>query len=115
VFGTLSARKGATLAAQLKVSHNDVTLAEGAFQTTLIGLRVAYAFTPRIYLQSLIQYNSQAASWSGNIRFGWLNTAGTGLFVVYNDARQSEDLLGPLSPQSRAFIVKFTRQFNVIH
>lgn len=115
MFGTLSARSGTTLAAQLKVTHNDVKLAEGAFQTTLVGLRVAYAFTPRIYLQSLIQYNSRAASWSGNIRFGWLNTAGTGLFLVYNDVQQSEDLLGPLTPQNRAFIVKFTRQFNVIN
>lgn len=115
VFGTLSARKGATVAAQLKVTRNDVKLAEGAFQTTLIGLRVAYAFTPRIYLQSLIQYNSQAENWSGNIRFGWLNTAGTGLFVVYNDVQQSEDVFGPLAAQTRAFIVKFTRQFNLLN
>jgi hypothetical protein len=115
VFGTLSARRGTTLAAQLKVTRNDVKLAEGAFRTTLIGLRVAYSFTPRIYLQSLIQYNSQDADWSGNIRFGWLNTAGTGLFVVYNEVQQSEDLLGPLSPQTRAVIVKFTRQLNLIH
>lgn len=115
VFGTLNFRKGASLAAQLKVTYNDVKLAEGAFQTTLVGLRVAYAFTPRIYLQSLMQYNSRAASWSGNMRFGWLNTAGTGLFVVYNDVQQSEDLLGPLRPQSRAFIVKFTRQLNLLN
>jgi hypothetical protein len=68
-----------------------------------------------MYLQSLIQYNSQAANWSGNIRFGWLNTAGTGLFVVYNDVQQSDDVLGPLTAQNRALIVKFTRQFNLIN
>lgn len=115
VFGTLNARKGATVAAQLKVTRNDVKLAEGAFQTTLIGLRLAYSFTPRMYLQSLIQYNSQTANWSGNIRFGWLNTAGTGLFVVYNDVQQSNEVWGPLSAQNRAVIVKFTRQFNLIN
>jgi hypothetical protein len=37
------------------------------------------------------------------------------LFVVYNEVQQSEDLLGPLSPQTRAVIVKFTRQLNLIH
>ncbi|HXV86122.1 MAG TPA: hypothetical protein VD793_05470, partial [Gemmatimonadales bacterium] len=112
-FGTLTYRTGATLATSLRLTYSDVELAEGDFQVTLLAFRAAYSFTPRVYLQSLIQYNKQAATWSGNVRFGWLGTAGTGLFVVYNDVQQAPALDGPLTPVGRALIVKFTRQFQL--
>jgi hypothetical protein len=60
--------------------------------------------------QSLIQYNDRAHNWSGNFRFGWLNTAGTGLFIVYNHTQALEGL-GPLS---RSFIVKYNRQIDIL-
>ncbi len=62
--------------------------------------------------ESLIQYTNQDDDLSGNIRFGWLDTAGTGLFLVYNEVRQT---VSPTGPQDRAFIVKFTRQLNLLH
>ncbi len=109
--GSINGRSGATLAASLRLGYDDVDLAEGSFATALVGLRVAYSFTPRIFLQSLIQYNDRDDDVSGNIRFGWLDTAGTGLFFVYNEVRQT---ISPTGPQDRAFIVKFTRQLNLL-
>ncbi len=114
IGATLNARSGAALAASLRVSYNDVELAEGAFETTLIAFRLAYNFTPRMYLQSLLQYNSQTGTWSGNVRYGWLNTAGTGLFVVYNESRGADHWHSLGGPLTRAFIVKFTRQFSLV-
>lgn len=111
---TLTVRSGAAFASSLRVSHNNVDLAEGSFETTLIAMRLAYNFTPRMYLQSLVQYNSQAGSWSGNIRYGWLNTAGTGLFIVYNESRAALRWFEVQDPLGRAVIVKFTRQFNLM-
>jgi hypothetical protein len=73
---------------------------------------VSYNFTPLIYLQALVQYNDRADVWSSNIRFSWLNTAGTGLFIVYNDTEGLGDLL--IGPQNRAFIVKYTHQFDIL-
>ena len=113
-FGTLTYRTAATLATSARLTYSDVELAEGEFKVTLLALRVAYSFTPRVYLQSLIQYNKQAATWSGNVRFGWLGTAGTGLFIVYNDVQQAPDLTGPLTALGRVVIVKFTRQFQFV-
>ena len=113
-FGTLTYRTGATLATSVRFSYSDVELAEGDFKVTLLAFRAAYSFGPRLYLQSLVQYNKQAATWSGNVRLGWLGTAGTGLFVVYNDVQQAPGLGGPLTPVGRALIVKFTRQFQLI-
>jgi hypothetical protein len=109
--GSINGRSGATLAASIRLGYDDVDLAEGSFETALAGLRVAYSFTPRIFLESLIQYTNQDDDLSGNIRFGWLDTAGTGLFLVYNEVRQT---VSPTGPQDRAFIVKFTRQLNLL-
>ncbi len=111
---TVSGQFTNALASSLRVQYHDVDLDGGRFQTALAALRVAYSFTPRVYLQSLIQYNDRSRNLSSNIRFGWLTTAGTGLFVVYNDLEH----VGSLSrtgidggPLERALIVKFTRQF----
>jgi hypothetical protein len=111
INGTVTLRSGASLSTALRLDHNDVTLAEGDLATTLAGVNFGYFFTPRIYLQSLVQYSTQLDNWSANVRFGWLNTAGTGLFIVYNDVRGIQDLSGP---QGRSLIIKFSRQFNVL-
>jgi hypothetical protein len=110
VHGTVTARPGSSLLVSLRTDYNDVRLAEGSFTATLVAARVAYFFTPRIYLQSLLQYSEQLDTWSSNLRFGWLGTAGTGLFVVFNDARGIDGLDGPLN---RSVIIKYSRQFDM--
>ena len=103
-------RGGTRASATVRVSHNDVTLPEGYFTTTLAGVNLGWFFTPRVYVQSLVQYSDQIDTWSANVRFGWLNTAGTGLFLVYNEGQGIEDPTGPLG---RSLYLKFTRQVNV--
>ncbi len=105
-----TARSGSTATASLQVGYNDVRLEEGDFTATVIAGRVGYFFTPRIALQSLVQYSDQLDLWSANVRLGWLGTAGTGLFVVFNDARGVGNLDGPLN---RSFVVKYSRQFTL--
>lgn len=111
----LNYRQGSTITGSLSVGYNDIDLPEGDFTTTLLQGRLSYAFTPSIFAQSLIQYNEQTQLWSGNVRFGWLNTAGTGLFLVYNEIQETgtgiRDVLGP---RERAFFVKFTHQFDLL-
>lgn len=113
---TLNLRIGDTFTAGLRVSYYDVDLREGSFHTSLLGLRASYSFTPRVYLQSLLQYNQQTRNFSGNVRFGWLSTAGTGLFIVYNDIEHHGSLattqLEP-GPLERGLVVKFTRQLEL--
>ncbi len=110
---SLNLRYGVKLITSITWSYNDVELEEGAFVTNLAQLRVSYSFTPSVNVQSLIQYNDQRDVWSTNLRFSWLNTAGTGLFVVYNDTEGLGDIL--IGPQNRSFIVKYTHQFDVLH
>lgn len=113
---TFNARVSDRFVASLRVAWYDVELDQGDFRTTVVGMRAAYSFTPSVYLQSLIQYNAQSDTFSGNLRFAWLNTAGTGLFLVYNDLRNTASFAErglPEGPLDRTFVVKFTKLLNI--
>jgi hypothetical protein len=109
----LSFRMGDVFNTDIAWSRNDIDLPGGHFTTNLISSRISYSFTPRIYLQSLLQYNDRADLWSSNIRFGWLNQANTGLFVVYNDTQgfAESTLLRP----DRSLTIKFSRLMNLLN
>jgi hypothetical protein len=109
---TINFRYQSKVITSLTWAYNDIDLPEGSFVTNLGQVKVSYNFTPLIYLQALVQYNDRADIWSSNVRFSWLNTAGTGLFVVYNDTEGLGDLL--IGPQNRSFIVKYTHQFDIL-
>jgi hypothetical protein len=110
---TFTYRRGETLSSSLLVDHNVVRLPEGDFDATLLGLRLAYFFTPNVFVQSLFQYSDQADVWSANVRFAWLSTAGTGLYIVYNDARNAQRLQNFGEPIHRGVIVKYAKQITL--
>ena len=107
----LSVRLGDYLTSELSWSYNDIDLPAGAFKTHLGRLRVTYAFSTRLLLQALIQYNDLTHSTSTNLRFSWLNEANRGLFVVYNEISEF-GLLG-LDTPDRSLAVKYNRTFDV--
>ena len=78
--------------------------------TNLGTLRATYNFTTLVFVQSLIQYNDRTSRWSTNLRFNWLRTAATGLFVVYNDT----EAFNGLGPVNRAFIIKYSHQIDLL-
>ncbi len=94
----------------------------GDFTTHLAILQFNYSFTPKSYIQSLIQYNSAINQIGTNIRFALLRTSNTGLFVVYTsrfDTTGFDPHENPiLSPRAlrntldRALIAKFTYLFD---
>ncbi|MCH2460259.1 MAG: carbohydrate binding family 9 domain-containing protein [Gemmatimonadetes bacterium] len=112
---TLSFQFGGALTGALGFEYNRIELPGpgGRFDATLLSSRIGYSFSPNLYLQSLIQYNTQTAVWSGNLRFGWVDTAGTGLFIVYNE-RQNDRLGGiTTSLMERTVSLKFSRQLDI--
>jgi hypothetical protein len=92
---------------ELPVDH----AAAGAFHTNFGNMRVTYNFTPSVFVQSLIQYKRPDRSLVDDLRFHWLETAGTGFFVVYNDT----EALNGLGPVDRTFIIKYVRQFDLLN
>ena len=108
---TLGLRAGARLLSEIGWNRDDITLPFGNFTNDLVPIKINYAFTSLANLQGLIQYNRQASTMSSNLRLALLNRSGTGLFLVYNDRRDtsdvtSDELLG------RSFVVKYTRLFD---
>ena len=105
---TVGVRFGDKFNSQFILDRNDINLPYGNFKTNIIRTRLSYSFTPRIYVQSLVQYNSVVDAWSTNLRFGWLQQANTGLFVVFNYSTYKGD------PNAQSFIVKYSRMFDVL-
>jgi len=110
---SLTYRQGSALSAGLAVDHQIIRLPEGNFETSLVGIRFGYFFTPRVFLQSLIQYSDQANTWGANVRFGLLDTAGTGLYIVYNGVQNSYGLTQFKSPRGRTFSVKYSKNVRI--
>jgi len=111
---TIRARLGDTLTTELAWERNDVDLPGGRFVTNLGRARVSYSFSTRAYVQALVQYNDRADLWSMNLRFGWLQAANTGLFVVYTDTRGLYDLYEGPRRTDRSLIVKYSRMFDLL-
>jgi len=64
------------------------------------------------YVQALLQYNDRADVWSTNLRLGWLQSANTGLFVVFNDTQLIDDRL--TRAVGRSVIVKYSHMFDLL-
>jgi hypothetical protein len=93
------------------VSLNRVSLSLGNFHTNLVGSRVTYTATPRMFVSGLVQYNSGSRSVDSNVRFRWEYQPGSELFVVYNETRDTEHPTLP-GVQDRALIIKINRLFR---
>lgn len=93
------------------VTWNQIDVPEGRFTTKLLRTRADFAFTPRMFASTLIQYSSSEGTFSGNARFRWEYRLGSELFVVYTDER---DTRGTGLPQlkNRALVVKINRLFR---
>ena len=92
-------------------NYNRLNLPNGDADVLITGARLAYSFTPRMFIQSLVQYNNVSNITSVNARFGWLQNANTGLFVVFNIIKDS-DFMDPLNNQS--ITVKYSYQFDLL-
>jgi len=105
-------RIGDKFSSSLSVNYNhyDLPVEGGNFSVTLSRLRLSYSFTPKVLLQLLMQYNDDSKTLSTNLRFSWLRTANTGLYLVYNEF--DERGVGGL-PRGREIILKYSYMFDV--
>jgi hypothetical protein len=109
---TLKYRIGEKFRSELSINYNDFDLpvANGDFTANLARLRISYSFTPKMQLQALVQYNDTRDQLGTNLRFSWLRSANSGLYLVYNEI--DERGVGSL-PAGRQFIVKYSHIFDV--
>jgi hypothetical protein len=97
--------------AEPTVSLNWVDLPFGTFLTTVAATRATYTIRPLMFVSALLQYNSNTAAVSGNVRLRWEYRPGSELFVVYNEER---DTLTPQFPglRNRTVVLKINRLFR---
>ena len=112
VSPTVRYRIGDRFSSSLDWQYNDIDLAEGAFETHLGRLRLSYSFTLRLFVQALVQYSDRDDLWATNLRIGWLNTASTGLYLVYNEIRDTGDL--STGVPDRRIVLKYSHLFDVL-
>ena len=105
---TSNVRAGSRFTGGVGWTRQNVSLKYGDFHTDLVPLKVSYSFTTLASIQALVQYNNQSSLLSSNVRLALLNRSGAGLFVVYNDRRDTSSL-DPHEILGRSFIVKYTR------
>ena len=107
----LNLRLGDKFNADTNFNYNRLKLPHGLTNVVITGVRLAYSFTPRMFLQSLVQYNNVSEVTSVNARFGWLKNANTGLFIVINIVKDN-DFLNQLNNQS--ITIKYSYQFDLL-
>ena len=104
-------RIGDQFKVDFSVNHNNVKVPGGAFEFSLSQLKVSYAFTPKISLQAFVQHNERDDVFATNLRFSWLRSANSGLFVVYNET--DDDVLHPGRPR-KEIILKYSHIFELL-
>ena len=110
----IKARYGNNFSSALSWNHNDVDLpvANGRFKVNVGRLRLSYSFTPKILLQALVQYDDRTDLVATNIRFSWLQSASAGLYLVYNEV-DDENNIGPIKKR-REFAIKYSRIIDLL-
>lgn len=78
-------------AAEIKAERNEVSLPEGDFTVDLVGTKINYSFSNRMFLNALLQYDSDEDEVLSNIRFNFMYKPLSDLYLVYNERRDVAD------------------------
>ncbi len=100
------------LSVEPTVTLNWIDLPVGQFESRLVGSRITFTGTPKLFASALVQYNSSTHSVSTNARLRWEYLNGSELFVVYNEERDSAPTLGIPGLLNRSFVIKVNRFFR---
>jgi hypothetical protein len=107
----LNLKIGAHITMNWLLDYNRARLAGGNFDTAILGLRLVYSFTPRLFIKPFIQWNSDTHEISSNLLINFIHRPGSDLFFVYNELL---DLSGiKTRTENRTLLLKFTYLFNL--
>jgi hypothetical protein len=103
---TMGLRASSRMSTELSLQRNDVDLPWGSFAVNLGIFRIDYALSPRMTLRTLSQYNSLTRQLSTSVRYNFIYSPGSDLYVVYDELQASE--LGRAEVRNRQLVVKMT-------
>ncbi|MGD9902401.1 MAG: DUF5916 domain-containing protein [Vicinamibacterales bacterium] len=91
------------------ITLNWLDLPVGRATTKLVTNRTNLTLSPRMALAVNVQYNSTSNSVISSIRYRWEYQAGSDLFVVYSDGRDTAGRRGFPDLVNRSFVIKATK------
>ena len=103
---TLNVAAGSRLQFSVTHSRNWVELPKGALTIDLISGNAGVAFSTKLFLNTLLQYNTIDRNVSSNVRLVYTYAPGSDLFVVINEDRGSR--LEPWRFRTRGVRIKLT-------
>ena len=83
----------------------------GEFSTNILGLRLLYTFSPKLFVKAFVQWNSDKDAIIGNFLVSFIHTPGSDLFLVYNEEVATGG--GRMRSNNRTLLVKFTYLFHL--
>ena len=89
---SVNLRATSRIAAQASFSRSDVDLPHGAFVADLASVTFGLALSPELTLRSLTQYNSTTDSISTSVRFNWIYSPGSDIYIAYDEMREDDFL-----------------------
>jgi hypothetical protein len=92
--------------ASVNLQVNDIDVSNGSFVSTLVTSRVNYNFNTRMFVNALLQYNTDSRQLSSNLRFNIIHRPLSDIFIVYNERHDERT-----DRIDRAFIAKMTYLF----
>ena len=84
---TVGVRATSRIAAEVQFTRSDVVLPDGAFVADLASLRFDLALSPKMTLRTLSQYNSTTQEVSTSVRFNWIYSPGSDIYIAYDELR----------------------------
>jgi hypothetical protein len=89
------------------VQHNDITLSGADFNADIVGGRVRFAASTRLFASAFVQYLEASDELVSNIRLNWIHAPLSDVFLVFTERRSIDG--GAVA--ERVFTLKATRLF----
>jgi uncharacterized protein DUF5916/cellulose/xylan binding protein with CBM9 domain len=99
-------RPGEHLSLQPTYSFNDVDLAQGSFNTHLVGIRSNVSFNTNVLTSAYVQYNSAGELAAVQVRFNYIFRTIDNVIVAYNEVRYTDGLFSGMA--NRSLVMKVT-------
>ncbi len=103
---SVTASPSPAFTATVSQRRSDVDVPTGSFVSNITSLRAAYSFSTKLSTNLLVQYNSLDRVFSTNLRFNFIHRPGSDLFLVFTEARGTDQRLWDLT--SRGMVMKLT-------
>ena len=101
---------GSRLTMNLLYNHNNVKIKAGHFRTHIVGSRILYTFSPKLFAKAFIQWYSDDDNIVGNFLVHFIHTPGSDLFFVFNE--ELDTTKNKLSTTNRVILMKLNYLFN---